>query len=164
MIGYNNKSGKEILKVFRNKWMDNPIVFEFEESETVNEEDKEAFAKILFDWKKNNKRTKGIVVNGLEMIFYHDARSQHRNNFLMTLGSYAFWSEYDCMSRFAHPRGISFYYLNNNEQRLNSSRIVLETFSQRRREMSEITGFYLFMNNDFDPFEKWLDEEGSKVS
>ena len=82
----------------------------------------------------------------------------------MTLGSYAFWSEYDCMSRFAHPRGISFYYLNNNEQRLNSSRIVLETFSQRRREMSEITGFYLFMNNDFDPFEKWLDEEGSKVS
>ena len=58
MTGYNNKSGKEILKVFRNKWMDNPIVFEFEESETVNEEDKEAFAKILFDWKKNNKRTK----------------------------------------------------------------------------------------------------------
>tara|TARA_B110000090_G_C13233026_1_gene389396 strand:+ start:288 stop:794 length:507 start_codon:yes stop_codon:yes gene_type:complete len=158
-----NKGGKEILELFRNKWMDNPIIFEFEESEKVNEEDKEAFAKILFDWKKNKKRTTGIVVNGLEMILYYHSWRPNTYNYLMTLGCYAFYREYDWMNRFAHPRGCYFSHLNNNEQRLNSSRIVLEDFSQSRRDMSEITGYYLFMNNDFNPFEEWLDEEGSKV-
>ena len=163
MINISNKSGKEILELFRNTWMDNPIVFEFEESVAIKEEDKEEFAKILFDWKKSKKETTGIVVNGLEMILYYHCRRPHANNYLMTLGCYAFFSEYDCMNRFAHPRGITFSHLNNNEERLNSSIRVLKDFSKSRKDMSEITGYYLFMNNDFNPFEQWLDEEGSKV-
>ena len=134
MNNINNKSDKEILELFRNKWMDNPIVFEFEESKTVNEEDKEAFAKILFDWNKNKKRTTGIVVNGLEMILYYHPLRQNANNYLMTLGSYAYHS----MNRFAHPNpiGMHFFHLNNNEQRLHSSGRVLENFSLQRRNQS----------------------------
>ena len=76
----------------------------------------------------------------------------------MTLNAYVFWFEVGIYQEFEHPRGIGFWKINNNEERLRVSRSVLFEFSRERKSALE-KGDSCYMHEDYCCFKHWFDEE-----
>ena len=139
-----------------------PYVFDYDWSEySVNDKKtKEDFAKILFDWKKKGKGISVMVkFCGVEMVLYSSGytNGKHSEHYLMTLNAYAFWKSVGMFQMFEHPRGIGFWKINNDKQRLIASDQILCKFAYDR-QLAEENGVG-YLHDDFCCFKHWFDEE-----